>query len=108
MKKKLNRSKAWRGCYFGAIVLNRLKENPDHRNQFSTIIILKDSSPSFYAKKILISEFYYHTHSGIKNEFIYIFNPTEQNINISDWYLSNNPIKNRNDQTKIIFPENRI
>ena len=38
-------------------------------------------------------------------EYISIYNPTSENINISGWYITNTLNKRKTDQTKIVFPE---
>lgn len=54
---------------------------------------------------ILITELYYHPHTNIKNEFIRLFNPTNKTIDVSGWYLTDEPWKEPDDQPKIIFPD---
>lgn len=54
---------------------------------------------------ILITELYYHTHTNMKNEFIRLFNPTNKTIDVSAWYLTDEPWNEPDDQPKIIFPD---
>ncbi|MEM0493416.1 MAG: lamin tail domain-containing protein, partial [Candidatus Thermoplasmatota archaeon] len=58
--------------------------------------------------KIKITEIYYHTHPRIKNEYIKIHNPTDKNLNISGWYLTNTPNKRIDKQTRITYPPGTI
>ncbi len=55
---------------------------------------------------VLISEVYYHTHPRLNNEYIAIYNPNYNSIDISGCYITNSPWKNIDEQNKIIFPEN--
>ncbi|RLF42093.1 MAG: hypothetical protein DRN12_01300, partial [Thermoplasmata archaeon] len=43
---------------------------------------------------------------NIDNEFITIYNPTDKIINLYGWYLTTNPMENKLEQNKIIFPIN--
>ncbi len=54
---------------------------------------------------VLITELYHHTHTNMKNEFICLFNPTNKTIDVSGWYLTDEPWKEPDDQPKIIFPD---
>ncbi|MBN1860826.1 MAG: lamin tail domain-containing protein [Candidatus Thermoplasmatota archaeon] len=65
-----------------------------------------DESLGCDAAVILITEFYYHAHTNIKNEYVCLFNPTSETRDISGWYLTDEPYKEPDDQPKIIFPEN--
>ncbi|MDH7516858.1 MAG: phospholipase D-like domain-containing protein [Candidatus Thermoplasmatota archaeon] len=85
---------------------DEIDELDESNNQLSIKINIYDTRPSEQSKKILITEVYYHTHPSINNEFIKIHNPSDTNIDISGWYLTNQPFKNKMAQTKIVFPEN--
>lgn len=54
---------------------------------------------------VLITELYYHTHTNMKNEFIRLFNPTNKTIDVSVWYFTDEPWKDPDDQSKILFPD---
>jgi len=54
---------------------------------------------------ILITELYHHAYANMKNEFVRIFNPSNRTIDISGWYLTDEPWKQPEDQPKIIFPK---
>ena len=84
----------------------QILEHDETNNEDSFIVKVIDTKPINISKKIVISELYYHTHSNVKNEYTTIFNPTISEVDISGWYITNKPWKNKEDQTKIIFPEN--
>ena len=80
-----------------------IDELDELNNQFSIQIEIytnKDDN-----KEVILTEVYYHTHPKINNEYFALFNPTDEEINISGLYLTNTPSKNIKDQTKIIFPK---
>jgi phosphatidylserine/phosphatidylglycerophosphate/cardiolipin synthase-like enzyme len=85
---------------------NIVDEFNEKNNKKTYRIEIKDTSPSKFAKKLVINELYYHSRPGLFNEFITIFNPTNQSINISGWYITNEPLKIKSKQNKIIFPKN--
>jgi len=85
-----------------------IEEFDEGNNILSWFIEIIDTSPSNQEKQILISEFYYHARRNLNNEYIKIFNPTSEKINISGWYFTNKPEKNKLDQNKLRFPENTI
>ncbi|MEM0466727.1 MAG: phospholipase D-like domain-containing protein [Candidatus Thermoplasmatota archaeon] len=86
---------------------NKIEEFNETNNNNSVQILLHKTLPG-PGKDILITEIYYHTHPCIKNEFITIYNPTEKLIDISGWYITNNPQKPYQKQTKIFFPNRTI
>ncbi|MCD6147631.1 MAG: lamin tail domain-containing protein [Thermoplasmata archaeon] len=73
-------------------------------NYCSTSIKIFDTSPGKAEKKMLITEVYYHAYPNRNNEYICIHNPTPKKINIYGWYLTKDPWKRADKQTKIIFP----
>jgi len=85
---------------------NIVLEFNENNNKLSFQINIIDTKPNKEAKKLLITELYYHSRPGLFNEFISIYNPTNKSINISGWYLTNEPFKCKNKQNKIIFPNN--
>ena len=87
---------------------NIIEELNEDNNILSFNIEIIDTSPNLIEKQILISEFYYHTSSNVKNEYIKIYNPSKEDVNISKWYFTNKPSKCRLDQNKIKFPNNVI
>jgi len=87
---------------------NTIDEISENNNMLSFQFEIVDTSPNFYEKKLCITEFYYNTHPGFKNEYFKIYNPSSKSINLSDFYITNNPNKSKFDQNKIIFPENTI
>ena len=58
------------------------------------------------SRHLVITEVYYHPHPRVNNEFIAIHNPTPKNLDISGWYITDQPHKKKDEQTKIIFPSN--
>ena len=87
---------------------DQINELDEQNNEIIAIIKILDTKPSKESRKILITDVYYHAHSNINNEYITIHNPTNTNINISNWYITNTPHRTRYDQTKIVFPNNTI
>ena len=85
---------------------NTIEELDEQNNKFTIDINITNTKPNSSAMNIIISELYYHSRSKINNEYITIYNPTSETLNISRWYLTNQPMKNRYLQTKIIFPNN--
>jgi len=82
----------------------RIREIDETNNLLSNEVTIIDTSLETHEKKILITEIYYHNHPGIENEYFTIYNPTNISINISGWYVTNNPFKPRDSQSKIVFP----
>lgn len=108
---EIDTSKIKSGIHSIIVIVDEEKtvsELDEANNQIRKTIKIIDTSPNELERKILISEIYYHSHTNIHNEFIKIFNPTDNNIDISGWYITNNPSKIRLDQTKIVFPNNTI
>ncbi len=87
---------------------NKIDEIDELNNMLSVNFEIKNTTPSYEHKTILISEVYYHSHPNVYNEYIKIFNPSNKDLNISDWYFTNNPWKNFKDQRKNIFPNDTI
>jgi cardiolipin synthase A/B len=83
-----------------------VEEIDENNNQFSVFVTLFDTSPSVFQSRLVISELYYHSHPNLKNEYICIYNPFNQTIDISGFYITDEPFKNHGSQNKIIFPEN--
>lgn len=87
---------------------NEIDETDEINNILSVTFEIKNTTPSVDHKSILISEFYYHSHPNVYNEYIKIFNPINKDLDISNWYFTNTPWKNFKDQRKNIFPNNTI
>ena len=85
---------------------NEIDELYENNNELSVTVNICNTNPTTSARKLLIDEVYYYTHPNVNNEFISICNPTNSSIDISGWYLTNKPFGKKEDQTKIIFPEN--
>ena len=85
---------------------NNIDELDETNNELSVKVNIYNTLPSEQSRRILITEVYYHTHPGINNEFIEIYNPSNTDIDISSWYLTNQPYKSKIKQIKIVFPEN--
>jgi phosphatidylserine/phosphatidylglycerophosphate/cardiolipin synthase-like enzyme len=67
-----------------------------------------EEGSSIQAPPILITELYYYTHANIDDEFIRLCNPTSSSVDVSGWYLTDEPWKEPDDQAKIIFPERTV
>jgi len=87
---------------------NFIDELLENNNVYSTNFYIHNTTPNMFESKILITQIYYHSHPGLYNEFLTIYNPNLQDCDISNWHLTNNPIKSKTDQTKIVFPNNTI
>jgi len=85
---------------------NQIDELDENNNERTIEVKIYNTSPTHSSANLLITEVYYHTHPNIKNEFIALYNPTNQSVNLSGWYITNRPLKQRGEQAKIIFPEN--
>jgi len=87
---------------------NKIDELDESNNERTIEVKIYNTSPTYSGANLLIAEVYYHTHPNIKNEFITLYNPTNQSVNLSGWYITNQPLKQRGKQAKIIFPENTM
>ncbi len=85
---------------------NSIEELSEKNNKLCFSVNIQNTTPSFYEKQIEIKELYYHTHPNLNNEFVKIFNPSNKTLNLSGWYFTVNPEKNKFDQKKIMFPNN--
>jgi cardiolipin synthase len=54
---------------------------------------------------LLIIELYYHAYANLQNEFVRLFNPSNITIDLSGWYLTDEPWREPDDQPKLIFPQ---
>ncbi len=87
---------------------NNVEEIDEDNNQFSVFVDLFDTSPSVFQSRLVISEVYYHSHPNLKNEYICIYNPFNQTIDLSGFYITDEPFKNHGLQNKIIFPKKTL
>jgi len=87
---------------------DQIDELYESNNELFIEINIFDTYPSKTGKNITITELYYHAHAGVDNEYIAIFNPNSVSFNISGWYITNNPLKTKAKQTKIVFPNNTM
>lgn len=85
---------------------NNNEEFDESNNNYEMQINIYRTFPSNGSKNIVITEVYYHTHPKVKNEYIALYNPTDNASNISGWYITNKRRKTMDDTTKIIFPNN--
>ena len=85
---------------------NVIDELDESNNQLAAKVYTYETLSSKMSNYALITELYYDTHPGVNNEFITIYNPSSENIDISGWYLTNNPEEIKSEQTKIVFPHN--
>ncbi len=79
-------------------------EERDETNNQNHILVNLTYTWQNNSKYLMITELYYHTHSTVKNEFITISNPSPFAVDISNWYITNTPEKQKTDQKKILFP----
>jgi phosphatidylserine/phosphatidylglycerophosphate/cardiolipin synthase-like enzyme len=94
------------------IVVADKEDMIDELDEFNNELIFEveifDTMPSRGGRSIVFSEFYYHTHSGVYNEYFKVYNPSSEVVNISGWYFTNNPWKSKLDQKKLVFPNNTL
>lgn len=83
---------------------NTIDELSESNNKFSVDIKILKTNLSYFEKEILIVEIFYYNHPKIDNEFITLFNPSYENVDISGWHITINPIKTKTEQIKIVFP----
>ncbi|MEF8847530.1 MAG: phospholipase D-like domain-containing protein [Candidatus Thermoplasmatota archaeon] len=83
---------------------NKFELNPLN-NDIREYIKIFDTSPNGKERQLLITEIYYHSRPNLKNEFIKIYNPTKKRIDISKWYITDDPFSPFFKQNKIIFPD---
>lgn len=86
------------------IALLDINDDNISNNLASSSIKIFDTSPGEAERKMLITEIYYHPYPNRNNEYICIHNPARKSINIYGWYLTKDPWKRADKQTKIIFP----
>ncbi|MEF8879380.1 MAG: phospholipase D-like domain-containing protein [Candidatus Thermoplasmatota archaeon] len=84
---------------------NSVEEINENNNMLTTSITLFNTTPDFNESQIVFTEIYYHSHPNLKNEYLTVFNPTKQKIDLSGFYITDEPSKNKEDQNKIIFPD---
>ena len=102
----INFSDGFHKIFVYADVEDNIFEIDETNNFLSFEIKIIDTRPNSSEKKLVFTEVYFHTHSGLKNEFFKIYNPNDYSINISDWYMTNEPNEKKLDQKKIVFPKN--
>jgi cardiolipin synthase len=57
---------------------------------------------------VLIIELYYNAHPKINAEYVRLLNPTNKSVDVSGWYLTDEPWSEPDDQPKIFFPEHTL
>jgi phosphatidylserine/phosphatidylglycerophosphate/cardiolipin synthase-like enzyme len=57
---------------------------------------------------LLITELYYDTHPNINDEYVRLMNPQNISVDVSRWYLTDEPWNEPEDQPKILFPEHTV
>jgi cardiolipin synthase len=67
-----------------------------------------DESTGCISPSVLITELYYDTHPNINAEYVRLLNPTNKSVDVSGWYLTDEPWKEPDDQPKILFPEHTL
>ena len=87
---------------------NVIEELSESNNKFIIDIKIFETYSSNMIKEVLIVEIFYNTHPKINNEFITLYNPSSENIDISGCYITKNPYKTKTEQTKIVFPNSTI
>jgi cardiolipin synthase len=83
---------------------NKIDEMCETNNKITVDIKIFKTNLSKTEKEVLIVEIFYNTHPKINNEFITLYNPTNESIDLSGWSITKNPLKTKTEQTKIIFP----
>jgi cardiolipin synthase len=57
---------------------------------------------------VLIIELYYNAHPNINAEYVRLLNPTNKSVDVSGWYITDEPWNEPDDQPKIFFPEHTL
>ena len=86
---------------------NFVEESDETNNEQSFQMTLMETT-TIPSGTLLITELYYDTHPRMENEFITVYNPTDQPIDISGLALTNQPQERTDEQTKIVFPPDII
>jgi len=99
------------GCHRIYVVVdsdNNVFELNENNNMAECIVFIENSHPLENERKVLITEVYPYTFKNSDDEFVTIYNPTNYEIDISGWYLTDTPLKRSNNQNRIIFPNETI
>ena len=86
------------------IALIDMNDGNISNNRINTSIRIFDTTPGHAEKKVIITEVYYHAYPNKNDEYICIHNPSSEEINLYGWYLTKDPWKRADKQTKIVFP----
>ena len=87
---------------------NVVDEFNELNNELTFQIEITNTHPEKNSLNLLITDVYYHSHPGLYNEYIGLYNPTNTEINLSGWYLTNEPLDIKTEQLKMVFPNNTI
>ena len=87
---------------------NTITELNEQNNKNNISITILDSTPSKVEKQLLITECYYYAHPTIHNEYISLYNPTNESIQLDEWYITTTVNERFSDQKKIMFPKETI
>jgi cardiolipin synthase len=74
----------------------------------NTSIIESEEDVEYVSQPLLITELYYDTHPNINAEYIRLMNPTNKSVDVSNWYITDEPGSEPDDQPKILFPEHTL
>ena len=102
---KLDTSSLREGRHTITVEANCMEEINECNNEKSVNILVEKNPVDADEKRVLITEIYYYTHAHINNEYITLCNPTDSAINITNWYLTDQPSKRFDLQNKILFPD---
>jgi phosphatidylserine/phosphatidylglycerophosphate/cardiolipin synthase-like enzyme len=83
-------------------------ETREDNNVLSFQVNVLDTFPNSTGRSIVFSEVYYHSHPGLYNEYIKIYNPSAESLDLSGWYITNQPWKSKTDQNRIVFPNGSL
>jgi phosphatidylserine/phosphatidylglycerophosphate/cardiolipin synthase-like enzyme len=84
---------------------NNVYEFDESNNLFTFTIQIFNTDPKEISKYIVISEIYYDCHANLHNEYIVLYNPSQNASNVSGWCLTNKPQYPLDLSTNIFFPE---
>jgi phosphatidylserine/phosphatidylglycerophosphate/cardiolipin synthase-like enzyme len=87
---------------------NTVFEFDEGNNVVECIILIENTTPSENERKLLITHVYPYAHPNMENEFVTIYNPTTCEIDISGWYLTDDPFERVDKQSGVFFPDNSI
>jgi len=95
-----------RGCT-GNVTLTASVHLPDRNpknNRAAAEVRVCPTHPTAAEKRVLLTRVYYHARPHSNNEFVSIHNPTNVSVNLYNWYLTDQPRRRADRQSRVVFP----